>query len=138
MFTAVCPDGDWTKVWSVIIPCYGDPCNPASWGDMRTCIKPNGELLMIEGISLDMTYFCIRGVHYVMWSNRRIHSHESQTNVEPAELHIAVVDSDAPWQLRTEPACICRPVYGWDRFETVDNLVSVVYTGQKTDIHILK
>ena len=37
---------------------------------------------------------------------------------EPADIYIATIDPDAPWQLTSQPQCIIRPMYGWDRCET--------------------
>ena len=36
----------------------------------------------------------------------------------PADVYIAIIDPDKPWQLLSEPQCVLRPVYGWDRCQT--------------------
>lgn len=118
ILTALCM-GHMVTVQSYILRCNGDPANPADWEAPRQCVKPNGRPLTEGGISLDMTYFCVDGVHYVMWSDRKIPDPKSDPPVcEPADIYIATVDPAAPWQLTTEPRCVLRPIYGWDRYET--------------------
>mgnify|MGYP000246085248 FL=1 len=65
-----------------------------------------------------MTYFCVNGVHYAMWSDRKIPFVDGREVPEPADIYIAAIDPDAPWQCITEPHCVLRPIYGWDRYET--------------------
>lgn len=117
LFTSLCP-GDWTRVQSCILRCNGAPEDPAAWEAPRMVLKPNGRILTEGGISLDMTYFCVEGVHYVMWSDRKIDHDKVPMAIEPADIYIATVDPSAPWQLTTEPQCVLRPIYGWDRYET--------------------
>ncbi len=117
LFTALCP-GDWTRVQSCVLRCNGAPEDPSAWEAPRMVLKPNGRILTEGGISLDMTYFCVEGVHYVMWSDRKINHDVEPMAIEPADIYIATVDPAAPWQLTTEPQCVLRPVYGWDRYET--------------------
>lgn len=112
---------DWFTVRCHVLRCNGDPANPDDWEAPRLVLKPNGEELNPDGISLDMTYFCVEGVHYVMWSNRVVHDlkrWEKEPYCEPADVYIATVDPDAPWQLTTNPVRIVRPMYGWDRLQT--------------------
>lgn len=109
----------WTSVQSVVVPCVGDPSDPESWGEPRTVVRPDGSILAHGGISLDMTYFCIDEVHYVMWSGRRIIDRDPRdTLAETANVYIATIDPDAPWQLTSEPQLLVRPEYGWDRIES--------------------
>ncbi len=106
-------------VRSCILRCNGDPAVPENWEQPRLCLKPNGAILTEGGISLDMTYFCVNGVHYIMWSDRKVPNDRLDfTQAAPADIYIATVDPDAPWQLTTEPQCVLRPIYGWDRYET--------------------
>ena len=106
-------------VRSCILRCNGDPAVPENWEQPRLCVKPNGNILTEGGISLDMTYFCVNGVHYVMWSDRKVPNDRLDfTQAAPADIYIATIDPDAPWQLTTEPRCVLRPIYGWDRYET--------------------
>ena len=117
IFTALCP-GDWRTVESVVLRCNGEIEDPNAWEAPRYVLKPNGRHCTEGGISLDMTYFCVNGVHYVMWSDRKIRLDKDPVEIEPADVYIATVDPSAPWQMTTEPRCILRPIYGWDRYET--------------------
>ncbi|NLB68109.1 MAG: family 43 glycosylhydrolase [Lentisphaerae bacterium] len=118
LFTTICPNGDWTQVKSVVLRAQGDLLDPASWEMPRYCIKANGELLTEDGISLDMTYFRDHDTDYVMWSGRRIHYGSNPLVIEPANIYIATINPNAPWQLSSKPVCILRPEFGWDRCET--------------------
>lgn len=118
MLTAICPGGDWTRVFAVVLRCHGDPCDPASWEAPRPCVKPDGRPCAAQGISLDMTYFHDQGRDYVLWSDRKITRTKDGPIIEPAVICIATVDPSAPWQMTCEPRCIARPIYGWERCET--------------------
>lgn len=108
---------EWYTVRSHVLRCNGDPGDPGAWEEPRLVLKPDGTELNTEGISLDMTYFCVDGVHYVMWSGRKVFPAcgEGDPVCEPADVLIATVDPDEPWQLTTNPVRICHPSYGWDR-----------------------
>ena len=118
MFTAICPDGDWMRVYAVVLRCHGDPCDQNAWESPRACVKPNGQPCTERGISLDMTYFRDEGRDYVLWSDRKIDREGDRQIIEPADIYIATVDPGAPWQMTSEPRCIARPIYGWERCET--------------------
>ncbi len=118
LLTTICPGGDWTRVQSVILRCQGDPMDPDSWEAPRYCVDRNGGLISRRGISLDMTYFEDAGRHYVMWSNRLIYQEKGKQTIEPAEIDIAEIDPAHPWQLLSDPVCVTRPDYGWERMET--------------------
>ena len=117
IFTGICP-GEWTTVQAAVLRCSGDIEDPKAWEDPVLCVKPNGKILTEGGISLDMTEFEVNGVHYVMWSDRKIHEIDGKLFPAPADVYIAIIDPDRPWQLISEPQCILRPVYGWDRCQT--------------------
>ncbi len=119
IFTALCP-GYYNDCNSYVLRCNGDIMDPNAWDKPRLCVKPNGEILRVEGVSLDMTYLCVNGVHYVMWSDRHWIdiTVEEPVITEPAGISIAVIDPDAPWQCVTEPQRILNPIYGWDRYGT--------------------
>jgi GH43 family beta-xylosidase len=122
IFTSRCK-GSWMHVQSVIFRCKGDPAKPEDWEEARYVVKKDGSLLNKDrGICLDMTYFEIDGTHYVSWSNRDIDRNGDGTNEYgsngPADIYIATIDPENPWQLTSAPVCLCRPVYGWDRIET--------------------
>lgn len=118
VFTTV-GEQEWHTVHSHVLRCNGDPANPNDWEAPRPVCRPDGTKLQPEGISLDMTYFCVAGVHYVMWSDRKILERtDAKVTADSADIYIAAIDPDAPWQLTTNPVCILRPMYGWDRYET--------------------
>jgi len=117
LFTGICP-GEWTTVQAGVLRCNGDIDDPTAWEPPVLCVKPNGSILTEGGISLDMTEFEIRGIHYIMWSDRKIHVVDGVTYPAPADIYIAIIDPDRPWQLLSEPQCIMRPIYGWDRCQT--------------------
>lgn len=118
LFTTICPNGDWTHVKSVVLRCRGELLDPAAWEAPRFCVKANGELLTEGGISLDMTHFRDHGTDYVMWSDRKIRYGTDPLVIEPADVYIATIDPAAPWRLTSDPVCVLRPVFGWDRCET--------------------
>lgn len=119
IFTTVGLDG-WSSVQCHVLRCIGDPTDPSSWETPRLVIKANGKPLYDEnGIGLDMTYFEVNGVHYVMWSGRTFLDKTSGHEIaRPADVLIATVDPDSPWKLTSEPQLIARPMYGWDRCES--------------------
>lgn len=118
MFTSLCPNAEWTQVKSVVLKCNGNPLDETAWEAPRYCVKPNGQLLTEGGISLDMTWFFDNGKDYVMWSDRKIQYDKNPLVIEPADIYIATINPDAPWQLTSDPVCLLRPTYGWDRCET--------------------
>lgn len=118
VFTTV-GEQSWYTVRSHVLRCVGDPENPADWEAPRLVLRPDGEELQKQGISLDMTCFCVDDVHYVMWSDRKFPERTAERIIaDSADIYIAQIDPDAPWQLKTEPVCILRPMYGWDRCDT--------------------
>ncbi len=110
--------GPVSSVQAHVLCCHGDPADPLAWEAPRLCVKPNGKPLTEGGISLDMTYFCVDGVHYVMWSDRKWPIVDGKDAPEPADIYIATIDPKSPWQATSEPQCVVRPMYGWDRYET--------------------
>ena len=120
LFTSLCENGQWIHVKSVILRCNGDPADPNSWEAPRKCVKIDGSDLTEGGISLDMTWFRDNGRDYVMWSDRKIHYGADDKHFEAgtADVYIATIDPKKPWQLTSEPHCVVRPMYGWDRYET--------------------
>lgn len=118
LFTTV-GEKSWTTVRSHVLRCNGDPAKPQDWEAPRLVVKPDGTELREDGITLDMTWFCVDGVHYIMWSDRCFADKSpDHTVAESADIYIATIDPAAPWQLTTNPVRILRPVYGWDRYET--------------------
>ena len=118
LLTTICPYGEWTSVQAVMLRCTGDPLDPACWEAPKWCVTAEGGLISRNGISLDMTYFEDGGSSYVMWSNRIIEDEGDRQVIRPAEIDIATVSPEKPWVLTSDPVCISRPDYGWDRYET--------------------
>lgn len=119
VFTTV-GEREWYTVRSHVLRCNGNPENPSDWEEPRLVLRPDGTELQPEGISLDMTYFCINEIHYVMWSDRKFKERsEKYVVADTADIYIATIDPDRPWQLTSKPVCILRPMYGWDRYETL-------------------
>jgi len=121
IFTSLCPCGDWTNVQSVLFKCNGEIGNPSDWEGPIYVVKKNGCRLMESGISLDMTYFVIDGVHYVSWSNREMNPERDVRNENgtngTADIYIATTNGEKPWQLTSDPVCLSRADYGWSRLE---------------------
>ena len=123
IFTGICP-GPWYTVCSHVLRCTGNIMDINAWEEPRPVVRPNGKLLHTtdEGISLDMTYMNVNGVHYILWSDRKHHLYDGRfierVSPEPADIYIAIVDPKAPWQCVSEPVCILRALYGWERCET--------------------
>ncbi len=111
--------GEDSFVKAYVLKCNGDPAIPENWSEPHLCVKPDGSILTQGGISLDMTYFCDKGVHYVMWSDRKVPNKILDfTGAEPADIYIATINPDEPWKTTSQPQCVIRPMYGWDRYET--------------------
>lgn len=125
LFTTVGEQGKWYTVRSCVLKCSGDPERRESWGDPIYCVKRDGTILNEEGITLDMTYFQVENRHYVMWSHRVLDKENYQANElgtnGDAALYIAAIDPEEPWRLASDPVCVCRPRYGWDRIENEIN-----------------
>jgi GH43 family beta-xylosidase len=90
----------------------GNPLVADDWNAPVTIKRPNGVQLQTNqnGITLDMTYFEDAGNHYYMWSQRFIRS-----GTATADLYIAKFDPANPSVLTTEPKCLMRPTFGWER-----------------------
>lgn len=118
LFTSLCPEGDWTRVKSCILRCRKNPEDPKDWEAPRLCVKKDGTLLTENGISLDMTYFHDGDADYVMWSDRKFRYDNGTFLAGSADIYIGKINPQEPWQLISEPYCVVRPMYGWDRYET--------------------
>lgn len=111
---------EWFTVKSHVLICKGDIENPADWGEPVPVVRKDGTELNPCGISLDMTYFEDGEKSYVMWSNRIMREFNGGVNpgFEPADIYIATVNKEKPWVLTSDPVCVIRPMYGWDRLQT--------------------
>ena len=100
----------------VMVMAGGDPLDAASWETPQRCRTIEGGVLCPDGITLDMTCFTVHETPYVVWAQRVMRLEEQEFG--NSDLYIASVDPEKPWQLTSEPVCICRPSYGWDRIDT--------------------
>ncbi len=97
----------------------GKITEPNDWNDPIRVIKKDGTPLANDGITLDMTYFEVEGVSYVVWSYRSRIGHPEDTG---SMLYIATIDPEKPWQLTSEPVLLSRPLYGWENIDgTINN-----------------
>lgn len=108
----------WYTVQSRVIWLEGDdPLNPACWSAPRRVETPSGDWLTHTGITLDMTVIPAKTGDHVVWSQRVIET-ENGLRCGSADLYIAKLDSQRPWKLLTEPLCLSRPEYGWERIHS--------------------
>lgn len=111
---------DWKQVQSSIMELKegGNPLNKNDWKEAVRVRKQDGSYLYEYGITLDMTYFEVNGISYVCWAQREM---TTDRGFGTSDLYIATIDKENPYQLTSDPMCILRPQYGWDRFDaTVD------------------
>lgn len=101
----------------------GDMLSPADWEAPKRCVMPDGRNLCINplgdgknGITLDMTYFEVKGRGYEAWSYRTWAGTDSGSMIMIAE-----ADPANPWQLITEPKLLSRPELGWENVNGTDN-----------------
>ena len=88
-----------------------------SWEEPIRVMKMDGTYLATSGVTLDMTYFEVCGVSYLMWSYRIWNPEDSGSM-----LYIATINPDKPWLLTSEPVLLSRPLYGWENHEhTINN-----------------
>lgn len=106
----------WNKVQSSIMELKegGNPLNKADWKEPVKVMKKDGSVLYDNGITLDMTYFEVDGVSYYCWAQREISSRGNGTS----DLYIATFDPKDPYKITSDPICILRTQYGWDRIST--------------------
>lgn len=107
----------WYTVQCHVMALTGEnPLDAACWAAPVRCRTLEGSVLCPDGITLDMTCFTVGNTPYVVWAQRTMHLKEQEFG--NSDLYIASVDPEAPWQLTSQPVCICRPSYGWDRIDT--------------------
>lgn len=101
----------------------GDMMNPDDWSEPKRCVMPDGRFLSINplgdgknGITLDMTYFEVKGRGYAAWSFRTWAGTDSGSMIMFAE-----VDPAEPCQLITYPTLMTRPELGWENIDGTDN-----------------
>jgi len=107
-------NGDWKHVQSRFMYCDGDPMEIGSWSEPVRVCKANGENLIEDGITLDMTCFEAAGKSYYCWAQRTI----NERGIDSSDLMIAQVNPDAPQRILGEAVLLHRPKYAWDRQNT--------------------
>lgn len=107
--------GSWDQVQSQLMELKegGDPTVRADWEDPKPVTRKDGSALYDKGITLDMTYFQVGDTHYLCWAQRQITGGNGTS-----DLWIATIDPSNPYQLTSDPVCILRNQYGWDRVDT--------------------
>lgn len=102
----------------------GDPTKTADWLERRVQAKDGG-VLSPHGLSIDMTYFEAGGKSYIAWSQG-----DQERKGAKANVSIAEVNSDKPWQAITEPQRLMRPEWGWE-LDGVNEGPNVLVSGGK-------
>lgn len=102
----------------------GDPTKTADWLEHRVQAKDGG-VLSPHGLSIDMTYFEAGGKSYIAWSQG-----DQERKGAKANVSIAEVNSDKPWQAITEPQRLMRPEWGWE-LDGVNEGPNVLVSGGK-------
>lgn len=102
----------------------GDPTKTADWLEHRVQAKDGG-VLSPHGLSIDMTYFEAGGKSYIAWSQG-----DQERKGAKADVSIAEVNSDKPWQAITEPQRLMRPEWGWE-LDGVNEGPNVLVSGGK-------
>ena len=107
--------GSWDQVQSQMMELKegGDPTDRNDWNAARPVTRKDGSPLYSQGITLDMTYFQVGDTHYLSWAQRQITGGQGTS-----DLWIATIDPANPYQLTSDPVCILRNQYGWDRVDT--------------------
>ncbi|RXZ70277.1 family 43 glycosylhydrolase [Agromyces albus] len=108
---------DAVQAWAMSLPAGADPADPASWSDAAPVLAASGGPLQLDdghpGISLDMTYFEVRGRSYLAWSQRF-----TSPVIGDAEIWIAETTKEDPTRLISEAVRIVVPEYSWEVDET--------------------
>lgn len=102
----------------------GDPTKTADWLEHRVQAKDGG-VLSPHGLSIDMTYFEAGGKSYIAWSQG-----DQERKGAKANVSIAEVNSDKPWQAITESQRLMRPEWGWE-LDGVNEGPNVLVSGGK-------
>lgn len=89
----------------------GDIMKSEDWEDPIRVCRADGSYLTTDGISLDMTYFNVKNVSYLVWSYRFAIGTSKDTG---SMLYIATTDEKRPWVLTSDPVLLSRPLFGWE------------------------
>ena len=97
----------------------GDILKSEDWEDPVRVCKKDGSYLTEDGITLDMTYFKVNNISYVVWSYRYGINSLLDTG---SMLYIATIDETKPWVLTSDPVLLSRPLFGWENTDgTINN-----------------
>ncbi|MDO4563107.1 MAG: family 43 glycosylhydrolase [Clostridia bacterium] len=118
MYLSYAEGSAWNYVQSYVMKLSGtDPTNSSHWENAVRIKKKDGTFLYTDGITLDLTYFVDCGTHYAMWAQRKI-DYSGAGRHGSSDLWIATIDSADPSTLTSDPVCIRRPKYAWERYST--------------------
>ena len=115
---------NWAGPYVMELKDGGDPTKTADWLEHRVQAKDGG-VLSPHGLSIDMTYFEAGGKSYIAWSQG-----DQERKGAKANVSIAEVNSDKPWQAITEPQRLMRPEWGWE-LDGVNEGPNVLVSGGK-------
>ncbi|MBR1623455.1 MAG: family 43 glycosylhydrolase, partial [Pseudobutyrivibrio sp.] len=87
------------------------------WGE-PTLVKAYGSDNILNGMSLDMTYFESKGTSYLIWADE---TRNSQNPSGISDLFIATIDPENPTQLTSEAKLLTSPEYTWERVNIAVN-----------------
>ena len=108
----------WYTVQSYVLPGKGgDLLKESNWEKPQRVQKRNGDPLTQTGISLDMTAKIVNEELYLVWAQREMSPDGEFGEHGTSDLMIALAEKDRPWILKTEPVCLSRPEYGWERID---------------------
>ncbi|MDF2485079.1 MAG: hypothetical protein K0R46_1247 [Herbinix sp.] len=115
----------------------GNIMKPEDWETPVRNMRVDKTFLAQDGITLDMTYFKVKGTSYVVWSYRKGIGTPLDTG---SMIYIATVDENNPTVLTSEPILLTRPLYGWENIQgtinnegpyalVTDRMVYITYSG---------
>lgn len=84
--------------------------DPSKWGEAELVKAKEGDNIL-NGMSLDMTYFEAGGTHYLAWPD------ETKNDQNPggvSDIFIATIDPSDPTQLTSNATLLTRPEYTWE------------------------
>ena len=85
-----------------------DPTKTSNWTEHRV-LNRKGTELNLKALTIDMTYFEVKGQPYVAWSQ----GDDTYAGAR-AGLYIAKTTKDKPWQIVSDAVRLVQPVYGWE------------------------
>lgn len=112
-----CGSPHWYTVQSHVMELIGnDPLNANHWSMPMRCKKKDGDNLIDDGITLDMTVLNLPCGSYAIWAQRMMHMEENEMG--SSDLYIAQIDPQKPWQQISESALLRQCLFSWERIGT--------------------